>query len=73
MISKSKVFTYPHMCVASSPLEIIPNREKESTIIHFLSDMFMKLPEVCGKRLQISKDNPFDTVSYTEYLIISIQ
>ncbi|XP_048270253.1 uncharacterized protein LOC125387150 [Bombus terrestris] len=51
------------MCVASSPLEIIPNREKESTIIHFLSDMFMKLPEVCGKRLQISKDNPFDTKS----------
>lgn len=61
------------MCIASSPLEIIPNREKESTITHFLSDMLMKVPGVCGKRLQISKDTPFDTVSYTEYLIISIQ
>ncbi|XP_050482932.1 uncharacterized protein C18orf63-like isoform X6 [Bombus huntii] len=63
LISKSKVFTYPHMCVASSPLEIIPNREKESTITQFLSDILMKLPAVCGKRLQISKDTPFDTKS----------
>ncbi|XP_068974768.1 uncharacterized protein C18orf63-like [Bombus flavifrons] len=63
LISKSKVFTYPHMCVASSPLEIIPNREKESTITHFLSDMLMKLPGVCGKRIQISKDTLFDTKS----------
>ncbi|XP_033359676.1 E3 ubiquitin-protein ligase XIAP-like [Bombus vosnesenskii] len=51
------------MCVASSPLQIIPNREKESTITHFLSDILMKLPAVCGKRLQISKDTPFDTKS----------
>ncbi|XP_033362716.1 uncharacterized protein LOC117240785 [Bombus vosnesenskii] len=51
------------MCVASSPLEIIPNREKESTITQFLSDILMKLPAVCGKRLQISKDTPLDTKS----------
>lgn len=48
----------------SGPLDIIPNRDKEPTIAQFLSDMLVKLPAVCNKKLQISKDVPFNTVSY---------
>lgn len=72
LIPKSKVFIYPHMCIVKSPLEVIPSRDKKPTITHFLSDMLMKLPVICGKQLQISKDTPFNIVSYKRYLVISI-
>lgn len=52
------------MCIASGPLEIIPNKDKKSTITYFLADMLMKLPTVCGKQLQISEYTPFIPVSY---------
>lgn len=63
LIAKSKIFTYPNLCVTSGPLDITSNKDKESTITQFLSDMLVKLPTVCDKQLQISKHNPFHTVS----------
>ncbi|XP_031367752.1 uncharacterized protein C18orf63-like [Apis dorsata] len=59
LIPKSNIFIYPNMCIASGPLEIIPNKDKKSTITYFLADMLMKLPTVCGKQLQISEYTPF--------------
>lgn len=73
LIPKSKAFTYPHMCIAKNPLEVISVRDKKPTITHFLSDMLVKLPVICGKQLQISKNTPFNTVSHKRYLIIFIQ
>lgn len=64
LIPKSNIFIYPNMCIASGPLEIIPNKDKKSTITYFLADMLMKLPTVCGKQLQISEYTPFIPVSY---------
>nr|XP_034196189.1 uncharacterized protein C18orf63-like [Osmia lignaria] len=61
LIPKSSIFIYPNLCVMSGPLNIIPNRDKGPTIIQFLSDMLVKLPAVCNKKLQISKDDPFNT------------
>lgn len=60
------------MCIASGPLEIIPNKDKKSTITYFLADMLMKLPTVCGKQLQISEYTPFIPVSYKLYILNDI-
>ena len=60
-IPRSNIFIYPSLCVTSGPLDIIPNRDKEVTITHFLSDMLVKVPIICGQQLQISKHTPFKT------------
>ncbi|KOC69218.1 Uncharacterized protein C18orf63 [Habropoda laboriosa] len=62
LIPRSKIFTYPNLCVASGPLDIIPSGDKEHTITYFLSDLLLKLPTICGKELQISKHAPFNSV-----------
>ncbi|XP_076634391.1 uncharacterized protein LOC143348261 [Colletes latitarsis] len=56
LMPRSNIFTYPSLCVAISPLDIIPDREKELTVTSFLSDMLKKLPKICGNQLQISKE-----------------
>ncbi|CAK9806709.1 Uncharacterized protein C18orf63 [Anthophora quadrimaculata] len=61
LIPRSKIFTYPNLCVASGPLNVIPNRDKEHTITDFLSDILTKVPATCGKQLQISKYTPFNS------------
>ncbi|KAK9298861.1 hypothetical protein QLX08_007962 [Tetragonisca angustula] len=72
LIPKSKVFTYPHMCIAKNPLEVISSRDKKPTITQFLSDMLVKLPIICGKQLQISKDTPFNTTSSNTHLSFNV-
>lgn len=72
LIPKSNIFIYPNMCIANGPLEIIPNKDKKSTITYFLADMLMKLPTVCGKQLQISEYTPFIPVSYKLYILNDI-
>lgn len=62
-IPRSNIFIYPSLCVTSGPLDIIPNRDKELLITHFLSDVLVKVPIICGQQLQISKHTPFKTVS----------
>ncbi|KAK1136557.1 hypothetical protein K0M31_001103 [Melipona bicolor] len=72
LIPKSKVFTYPHMCIIKNPLEIILSRDKKSTITYFLSDMLVKLPIICGKQLQISKNTPFNTTSSSTHVSFNV-
>ncbi|KZC04278.1 Uncharacterized protein C18orf63 [Dufourea novaeangliae] len=55
LIPRSNIFTYPNLCVASGPIDIIPSRGKEIIITQFISDMLAKIPTICGKELQIFK------------------
>ncbi|XP_076380034.1 uncharacterized protein C18orf63 isoform X2 [Megalopta genalis] len=54
-VPKSHSFIYPNICVASDPLNIIPNKNEEYTINRFVFDVLRKLPTICDTELKLSK------------------
>nr|XP_031842048.1 uncharacterized protein C18orf63-like [Nomia melanderi] len=60
-VPRLHTFIYPHICIISGSIDILPSRDKELIVTQFISDMLAKLPTICGNQLKISKHAFHDT------------